>query len=162
MIQKYRVCNDLVSFVQREDSKGELEFTNSHPIENMRISQEEGREKWSVDYIAQTRVLPWSLRCNLTEKKNKLLENFWGGPPAALTVSQNKIPQQDYNFILAHIFTRIISTLIFKGPLATKTSLQANKEPALSSMVNVLVLIRNLCIVFTCYVSWVDSSLEYQ
>ena len=115
-----------------------------------------------VDYIAQTRVLPWSLRCNLTEKKNKLLENFWGGPAAALTVSQNIIPQQDYNFIVAHIFTRIISTLIFKGPLATKTSLQTNKEPALSSMVNVSVLIRNLCIVFTCYVSWVDSSLEYQ
>ena len=48
MIQKYRVCNDLVSFVQREDSKGELEFTNSHPIENMRISHKQGREKWSV------------------------------------------------------------------------------------------------------------------
>jgi len=109
-----------------------------------------------VDYIAQTRVLPWSLRCNLTEKKNRLFENFWDGSPAALTVSQNKIPQQDYNFILALIFKRIISTLIFKGPFATKTSLQANKEPVLSSMVNVLVLIRNLCIVFllAMYLGW--------
>lgn len=31
------------------------------------------------------------LRCNLTEKKNKSLEDFWVGPPSALTVSQNKI-----------------------------------------------------------------------